>query len=272
MEQRHAFFISDSTGMTSEALGNALLAQFDEVEFIRSYHPYVDTDEKALEVCREIDRVYRETGVKPLIFDTILNRDLRLIVAQANGVLLDIIGTFLPRLESELGALSAMRVGKSHANPLEEKAQRRIDAVNYALDQDDGARTNRYDLADIILVGPSRSAKTPSCLYIAMQFGLFAANYPLTEEDLDSTDLPAKLRPYKEKLFGLIIDPERLSTIREERRAGSRYASMRQCRWEVEEVQRIYRKYDLPVIDTTRLSVEEIATQIILRSGLKRRV
>ncbi len=272
MEQRHAFFISDSTGLTSEALGNALLAQFDQVEFVKSYHPYIDSTEKALEVCREIDQVFRDTGLKPLIFDTILNRDLRLIVAQANGVLMDVIGTFLPKLESELGALSAMRVGKSHANPTEEKAQRRIDAVNYALDQDDGARTNRYDLADIILVGPSRSAKTPSCLYIAMQFGLFAANYPLTEEDLESGDLPRKLLPYKHKLFGLTIDPDRLAAIREERRAGSRYASIKQCRWELEEVRLIYQRHQIPVIDTTRLSVEEIATQIILRTGLKRRV
>lgn len=271
MERRHAFFISDSTGLTSEALGNALLAQFDQVEFVRSYHPYVDTEEKVRAVCDLIAEAYREDGAKPLIFDTILNGELRLVVAQSQGLLIDIMGTFLPQMESELGALSAMRVGKSHANPMDEKAMRRIEAVNYALDADDGARTNRYDLADIILIGPSRSAKTPTCLYIAMQFGLCAANYPLTEEDLEGGNLPRKLLPYRDKLFGLIIDPVRLSAIREERRAGSRYASAKQCRWEVEEIRLIYQKLAIPNIDTTRLSVEEIATQILLKTNIKRR-
>ncbi len=270
MEQRHAFYISDSTGLTSETVGNALLAQFDQVNFLRSYHPYVDSVEKALEVVERIDDAYREDGVKPLIFDTILNQELRLVISRSKGLLIDVIGTFLPTLESELGALAAMRVGKSHANPMEEKAQRRIEAVNYALDADDGARTNRYDMADIILIGVSRSAKTPTCLYIAMQFGLYAANYPLTEEDLDLGRMPPKLLPFKEKLFGLTIDPARLSTIRNERRADSKYASLPQCVWEEKEAEILYRNNTIPSIDTTRLSVEEIATQIILMSGLKR--
>jgi [pyruvate, water dikinase]-phosphate phosphotransferase / [pyruvate, water dikinase] kinase len=272
VERRHAFFISDSTGLTAETLGNALLAQFDQVEFIRSYHPYTDSAEKVQEVCRLIAEAAAEDGAKPLIFDTILNRDLRLIVAQADGVLIDIMGTFLPRLEQELGALSAMRVGKSHANAMEEKAKVRIEAVNYALDADDGGRTNRYDLADLILIGVSRSAKTPTCLYLAMQFGLFAANYPLTEEDFENGGLPEKLLPYKRKLFSLTIDPERLSAIRNERRGGTRYASARQCEWEVREAMLLFQKHAIATIETTSLSVEEIATRIILQTGLKRRL
>lgn len=272
MEKRHAFYISDSTGLTAETVGNALLAQFDQVEFSRSYHPYIDSVEKAKKVVEKIDQAYLEDGVKPLIFDTILNQDLRLVISRSKGLLIDVIGTFLPTLETELGALSAMRVGKSHANPLEEKSQRRIEAVNYALDADDGARTNRYDMADIILIGVSRSAKTPTSLYIAMQFGLYAANYPLTEEDLDTGNMPANLAPFKNKLFGLTIDPKRLSTIRNERRAGSKYASLSQCVWEVKEALLLCRNQGIPTIDTTRLSVEEISTQIILRSGLKRAV
>jgi [pyruvate, water dikinase]-phosphate phosphotransferase / [pyruvate, water dikinase] kinase len=270
MEQRHAFYISDSTGLTAETLGNALLAQFDQVEFRRSYHPYTDTVEKAQKVVEKIDKAYAKDGVKPLIFDTILNQDLRIVISGSKGLLIDVIGTFLPALESELGALSAMRVGKSHANPLEEKSQRRMEAVNYALDADDGARTNRYDLADIILIGVSRSAKTPTCLYIAMQFGLYAANYPLTEEDLNIGKMPPKLLEFKEKLFGLTVEPKRLSTIRNERRADSKYASLSQCEWEVKEAQILFRNHGISSIDTTRLSVEEISTQIILMSGLKR--
>lgn len=271
-ERRHAFYISDSTGLTSETVGNALLAQFDEVEFLRSYHPYVDSVEKAEKVVKKINEAYALDGVKPLIFDTILNQELRLIISRSKGLLIDVIGTFLPALESELGALSAMRVGKSHANPMEEKSQRRIEAVNYALDADDGARTNRYDLADIILIGVSRSAKTPTCLYIAMQFGLYAANYPLTEEDLDLAVMPSKLLEFKDKLFGLTIEPKRLSTIRNERRANSKYASLAQCEWEVKEAQILYRNQGISSIDTTRLSVEEISTQIILKSNLKRKL
>ena len=270
MDKRHAFYISDSTGLTAETLGNALLAQFDQVEFVRSYHPYIDSIEKAEQMAKLIEQAYQQDGVKPLIFDTILNRELRLIISRTSGLLIDVIGTFLPALESELGALSAVRVGKSHANPLEEKAQRRIEAVNYALDADDGARTNRYDLADVILIGVSRSAKTPTSLYIAMQFGLYAANYPLTEEDLETGEMPSKLLEYKDKLFGLTIEPERLSAIRNERRANSKYASLNQCIWEVKEAKFLCRKHGLQVINTTRLSVEEIATQVILKSGLKR--
>lgn len=269
-ERRHAFYISDSTGLTSETLGNALLAQFDQVEFRRSYHPYIDSVEKAKKVVEKINEAYEKDGAKPLIFDTILNQELRLVIAKSKGLLIDVIGTFLPALESELGALSAMRVGKYHVNLLEQKSQRRMEAVNYALDADDGARTNRYDLADIILIGVSRSAKTPTCLYIAMQFGLYAANYPLTEEDLELGVMPSKLLEFKDKLFGLTVDPKRLSTIRNERRADSKYASLAQCEWEVKEAQILCRNQGISVIDTTRLSVEEISTQIILKTGLKR--
>ncbi len=163
-------------------------------------------------------------------------------------------------------------MGGTHVNPADSKALRRIDAVNYALDNDDGARTNHYDRADLILVGVSRSAKTPTCLYMAMQFGIFAANYPFTEEDLELGKLPARLLPFKNKLFALTIAPERLSKIRNERRSDSKYASIKQCQWEVKEAALIYKKTGLNIIDTTSLSVEEIATQILLSSGIERAV
>ncbi|MEQ9022600.1 MAG: kinase/pyrophosphorylase, partial [Pseudomonadales bacterium] len=179
---------------------------------------------------------------------------------------------FLPGIEEELGEKSQSKVGGTHVDPADKKALRRIDAVNYALENDDGARINHYDRANLILVGVSRSAKTPTCLYMAMQFGIFAANYPLTEEDLELGKLPSKLMPFRDRLMALTIAPERLSEIRNERRSDSKYASLKQCQWEVREAALIYQKNGLKVIDTTSLSVEEIATQVLVATGVQRSI
>ena len=207
-----------------------------------------------------------------MIFSSIISLTIRNIISQADGLVIDIFGRFLPILESELGQPPIARVGGSHANPSEEKAMLRIDAVNYALDNDDGIRVNRYDQADIILVGVSRSAKTPTCLYMGMQFGIFAANYPLTEEDLEAGKIPIALQDQREKLFALTITPDRLSAIRNERRANSRYASLRQCEWEIKEASILYRKMGLKSVDTTHLSVEEIGAHILVETQLPRRL
>ncbi len=268
---RHAFIISDSTGLTAETLGNALLSQFD-VPIERIFCPYIDTIEKAQEISKRIDEAAATDGVRPLIFDTIVNQEIREVITASKGFVTDIYGTFLGKLEKELGASSIPRVGKTHFAPSEEKSMRRIDAVNYALENDDGAKMNRYGDADLILIGVSRSAKTPTSLYIAMQFGLFAANYPLTDEDIDKGDLPKPLVEQRRKLFGLTISPQRLVQIRSQRRADSRYASIQQCQMEVREAQNLYRRYGIPHIDTTNLSVEEIATQIILKAGIDRKI
>ncbi|WP_332840158.1 pyruvate, water dikinase regulatory protein [Marinibactrum halimedae] len=269
---RYAFYISDSTGITSETLGNALLPLFKETTFRKVHLPYTDSMEKAEVAVEQINQAHEASGLKPLIFDTIMNPDIRDKIASSNGFLMDIIGTFLPALEKELGAVSSYKVGQSHDNPAEDRALRRMNAVNYALDNDDGAKTKYYKDADVILVGVSRSAKTPTCLYIAMQFGIFAANYPLTEEDLNKGTLPKSLLPYKNKLFALTIAPKRLSCIRQERRADSRYASLKQCEWETKEAEFLYRKWGIPMINTTSISVEEITTHIIVSKNLQRRV
>ncbi len=272
MIARYAFFISDSTGITSQTLGNALLPLFKETKFHKVHLPYTDTMEKAEEAVRQIDEAAAKTGAKPLIFDTIMNPEIRARIAKSQGFLMDIIGTFLPSLEKELGAVSSYQVGQSHDNPTGERALIRMDAVNFALENDDGAKTRYYGDADVILIGVSRSAKTPTCLYIAMQHGIFAANYPLTEEDLNRGELPKSLREQKDKLFALTIDPSRLSDIRQQRRADSKYASLKQCAWEVKEALFLYRKWGIPTIDTTAISVEEIATKIIMEKKLQRRV
>jgi hypothetical protein len=184
--------------------------------------------------------------------------------------MVDIFGTFLNPLEQELQSSSSYSVGKSHAISNEGRYEQRIEAVNFALDNDDGARTRHYDQADLILVGASRSGKTPTCLYLALQYGVKAANYPITEEDLSDQNIPGALRPHKQKIFGLTIDPERLATIRNERRPNSRYSSIKQSMYEIEEIELMYRRERIPYLNTTAYSVEEISTRIMVSAGLKR--
>ncbi|HCW90387.1 MAG TPA: phosphoenolpyruvate synthase regulatory protein [Marinobacter sp.] len=268
--KRTAFFISDGTGLTAEALGNSLLAQFEKIEFERITAPYIDDADKASNMVARINKSAEQDGSRPLVFDTIVDSKIRDIIATAEGFMVDIFGTFLNPLEQELQSSSSYSVGKSHSINNAGRYEQRIHAVNFALDNDDGARTRHYNEADLILIGASRSGKTPSCLYLALQYGVKAANYPITEEDLDDQKLPDLLKPHKDKIFGLTIEPERLATIRNERRPNSRYSSLKQCMHEIEEIEAMYRRERIPYLNTTAYSVEEIATRIMVTTGLKR--
>ena len=269
--KRSAFFISDGTGITAEGLGQSLLAQFENIEFEKMTLPYIDCIEKAKDTVKTINKTAEADGSQPIIFDTIVNHEIRDEIGQSNGFMIDIFGTFLGPLEAELNSKSCYTVGKSHSITTNSNYERRIDAVNFALDNDDGARTRHYDQADVILVGVSRSGKTPTCLYLALNYGIKAANYPITEEDVDDQKLPAPLKEFKNKIFGLTIEPERLSVIRNERRPNSRYSSMKQCNYEVEEVEMMYRRERITFMNTTDYSVEEIATRILVATGIERR-
>ena len=268
--KRYAYFISDGTGITAETLGNALLAQFDKLSFIRVTLPYIDSPEKANAAVAKINKTAQESGAPAIVFDTIVNKSIRAIIDTADAFKVDIFEAFLSPLEQELNTESSYSVGKSHSPSNSANYFHRIEAVNFALDNDDGARTRHYEDADVILVGVSRSGKTPTCLYLAMQFGIKAANYPLTEEDMHDLRLPDSLQKHKHKLFGLTIDPERLSAIRTERKANSRYASLKQCYHEVDEVELLYERENIPFISTTDKSIEEISTRILETTGLKR--
>lgn len=270
--KRFAFFISDGTGLTAEALGLSLLSQFGHIEFEKVTLPFIDTVEKARDAVIRIKQSAAESDGRPLIFDTVVNQEVRAILATADAFLIDIFGSFLKPLETELACSSSYTVGKSHAVSDRQAYKTRIDAVHFALDNDDGARTRHYDKADIILVGVSRSGKTPTSLYLAMQYGLRAANYPLTEDDLDGEALPKALKPYKEKIFGLLVDPDRLAAIRNERMPGSKYASPHQCELEVRAAETIYKREHLPHLNVTELSVEEIASRILQMTGLKKKL
>lgn len=269
-KKRTAFFISDGTGITSEALGVSLLTRFEDHHFEKVTLPYVDSLEKAQQTANTINAAAKLDGAKAIIFDTIVDDDIRKIIKNANGLMIDIFAAFLGPLEKELGTRSSYNVGRTRITK-NTRYDERMEAINYALDNDDGARTKLYNKADVILVGVSRSGKTPTCLYLAMQYGIKAANYPITEEDIDDQKLPAILKPYREKIFGLTIEPDRLSLIRNERKANSRYASLKQCNFEVEETELMYRRERISSMNTTHYSVEEIATRIMVKAQIQRR-
>jgi regulator of PEP synthase PpsR (kinase-PPPase family) len=271
---RTAFFISDGTGITAESLGRSLLAQFENVEIRKVTKPYIDSVEKARELVKIIDATAAKDAHQPIIIDTIVDEAVRDVIREAIGFKVDIFSTFLKPLEEELATRSSYSVGRTHAIGSDAIYMDRIQSVHFALDNDDGARTHQYDQADIILVGVSRCGKTPTSLYLALQFGIRAANYPLTEDDYDedgSLKLPDVLARQRHKLFGLTIDPRRLAAIRHERRANSRYSSMDQCMQEVQQAEGLFRQMNIPYIDTTRFSVEEISTRMIAETGIDRR-
>ena len=269
---RSVFFVSDGTAITDETLGHSLLAQFTTVEFDIHIIPYVDSEERALDVVTEINRCALRDGAPPLVFDTLVDPLVRNVIGSANAVNLDVFEGLISKMASELGVEASPRIGNAHSSVDSENYKSRIDAVHYALDNDDGAKTRHYDMADLILIGVSRSGKTPTSIYLAMQFGIRVANYPITEDDLDDNRLPKVLKEHKKKLFGLMIEPERLVAIRTERKANSRYASFQQCQMELRAIQGIYISEGIPFLNVSEMSIEEISTRILQTTGLKRRI
>jgi len=268
---RHVFMISDGTGITAEHLGNSLLTQFENITFIKETVPYIDTVEKAAECILKINQCFDTTGEKPLIFLTLINPDICKAIQQANACVFDLFNTFLQPLEDELAAKSSYRVGKTHSVGNTTSYTKRMAAVEFALGHDDGVKTRGYEQADIVLIGVSRCGKTPSCLYMALHFGVWAANYPFTDEDLINISLPESLRPFKHKLFGLTISPERLHQIRQERRPNSDYASLHHCKSEVKHIEHLYKQENIPYLNSTKFSIEEISTKILSLAGIDRK-
>ena len=269
---RTVFFVSDRTGITAEMLGHTLLTQFNGVTFERVSCPFVDTAEKAAALVEQINGVATHDGNRPLVFSTLVNPVLREQVGRCHGIMFDLFDTFINPLEAELHQSTSQTVGRSHGMGVYAAYKARIDAVNFTLTNDDGASTRHYPDADIILIGVSRSGKTPTCLYLALHYGIRAANYPLTDKDLHTPHLPAPLKPYRERLFGLTIDPVRLQQIRTERRPGSPYATVDVCRAEVKAAESLYREERIPFLDTSTVSIEEIATTILHQTRLQRRI
>lgn len=269
--RRSAFFVSDRTGITAESLGQTLLTQFEALDFKRETIPFVDTVEKARGVAAHIRERAANDQHRPLVFSSIVNPEVREAVKIEDALCIDFFETFIGQIEHELHHKAELSVGKAHGVVNEEKYDHRIEAVNYSLSHDDGIKMKGLEEADVILVGVSRSGKTPTCLYLALQYGIKAANYPLTPDDLDHDGLPAMLLRHRNKLFGLTIEPMRLHSIRSERRPDSKYASVDNCRYEVNEAESLFRQHGVPFLNATHKSIEEIATTIVHQAHLTRR-
>jgi hypothetical protein len=270
LPKRPVFFISDGTGITAEMLGHSLLTQFEGFEFVQTVIPFVDTVDKALQCLEQLSAARAATGVRPLVFATLVNTDIRNILGEADCLMLDFFERFLDPLEAELGARSSHTIGRSHGAIGKKGYQDRIEAVNFALAHDDGMSHLELDRAEVILIGVSRSGKTPTSLYLALQFGIKAANYPLIPEDFSRDELPSALALRREKLYGLSIAPDRLAEIRYQRRPGSKYADLDNCRHEVAAAESLMRRYAIPWINSTTRSIEEIATKILQEAKLTR--
>ncbi len=264
MTDRTVFFVSDGTGITAETFGNSILNQFPaKPRHVR--RPFIDSVDKAQSVVAEINEVTAREGRKAIVFITLVNDEVRDIVTGNNchGLVLDMFRTFVEPLELEFGVKSNHRVGRFSDASESAEYNDRIEAINFSLAHDDGQSARNLDVADVILLGVSRSGKTPTSLYLAMQHGIKAANYPLIPEDFDRGRLPTPLGPYKRKCFGLTIDPERLAQIRNERRPASKYAALSNCRYEVNEAEAMMRREGISWLSSTHKSIEEIATTIL---------
>ncbi len=267
MRSRTIFFISDGTGITAETLGLSLLAHFSGITFRQVRLPFTDSLEKARDFLPRVTAAQVEDGDRPILVMTIVNPEIRELFEKSGALCLDLFGTFIRPLAAEFGQVPAQAIGMARRIATEEYHDR-IDAIHYSLGHDDGLTPNGLENAEVVLVGVSRSGKTPTSIYLAMQFGIRAANYPLIPEDLERMVLPGDLAQHRGKLFGLTIDPERLHRVRSERRPNSHYASLENCRKEVRDAENLMRRENIPWLDSSSRSVEEISTMILQQMKL----
>lgn len=268
---RAVFFVSDGTGITSETIGRSILTQFDDVDFQPHRLPFVKSVEKAWTAVERINEAGDLTGSRPVVVTTVMDPALKDILAQANALILDAFAPFIAPIEAELGISRQRHVGRAHGLNDYARYEARMSATNYAMTHDDGATTD-YSKAEVVLTGVSRVGKTPTCLYMALHYGIRAANFPLLPEDLEGRQLPRRLESVRGRIFALTIDPLRLHQVRENRRPGSNYAKLKQCRWEVAEAERMFKRERIPVTSSTHTSVEEIASRVLAKLGIEHRL
>jgi len=272
-DRRTVFFLSDRTGITAEMLGNSLLTQFEDFAFHRVTIPFVDSLDKVAEAIRQVNETAEREGRRPIVISSVVDEAMSAIIRRdAHALTLDMFQIFIQPLEAELGAKSSHAAGRTHGIANSHEYFARMEAINFTQSHDDGAATRDLSKAQVILVGVSRCGKTPTSLYLAMQFAVRAANFPLTPDDFADKKLPKSVLPFRDKLFGLTIHPERLREIREERRPGSKYASIASCRYEVREAEAMMHRENIPMLDTSSKSIEEIATTILHRAQLSRHI
>ena len=267
--RRTIFYVSDGTGITAETIGHSVLTQFDDIDFDTFRLPFVDDEEKAHGAAARIRNVYAVSGARPIVVNTVVDPALSEILATSGALMIDVFAPFIGPLENELGLKRRPKVGRAHGLTDFAEYEARINATSYALSHDDGVDVN-YSDADVILLGVSRVGKTPTCLYMALHYGVKAANYPLTEDDLEKLELPRRLHPFRKRLYGLTIDPQRLAQVREARKPGSRYAKLEQCRHELALADKLFKREKIPVESTTHTSIEEIASKILSQLGIEK--
>lgn len=258
------YVLSDSTGISAETMANALLLQFHDVTIERHLMPFVDTEEEVAEAIRVINQEV-DAGRNPLVFSTVMDDGLREKLTALRARVIDFVGSHLPVIEEHLRIRGDHAPASLHGVGDVHRYNRRMAAVEFAIEHDDGQSLRALEKADLVLIAPSRCGKTPTSMYLAMTHGLFVANYPLIDDDFDTTDLPRPLRSMPERCFGLTTNPQRLSDVREQRRPGSRYASLQQTTWELSRAQAMYRANSIPTLDSSTRSVEEMATIILQR-------
>lgn len=269
-QPRPVFFLSDGTGITAETLGNTLLTQFEGVTFHKTTLPFINTVERAKATVDYIDHLAKKNKIRPILISTTVSDAVRDVLRKADAVFMDLFDQFIPLLEDELAQKSTHAQGRAHGVSDIKRYNARIAAMNYAMEHDDGQSTRDMGQAELILIAPSRCGKTPTSLYLALQHGVFATNYPLITEDLEASRLPAHLMAHRDKLFGLSSDPERLAQVRSERRPGSQYASLTQCAFELRQAEQLYRRHGIPFVNSANMSIEEMATVIMQEKGLRK--
>jgi regulator of PEP synthase PpsR (kinase-PPPase family) len=256
------YFLSDATGISAETMGNALLIQFPDLHFERRLFPFISTVEEARRVVAVLDQAM-DGPVTPLVFTTAASDEIREVLHTTRCPIIDFFGMHMDRVEATLGVRGMHVAARLHGVGDIHRYNNRMAAVEFAMEHDDGQSLRALDKAEVILVAPSRCGKTPTTMYLALQHGVFVANYPLVDEDFASSDLPRPLRRLRDRCFGIVTTPERLSQVRTERRAGSKYASFEQCRYELSRAQSLFRMHRIPTIDSSASSVEEMATVIL---------
>ncbi|MDO9450418.1 MAG: pyruvate, water dikinase regulatory protein [Rugosibacter sp.] len=269
---RHTvFFVSDGTGITAETLGHSLLSQFEGIQTAQVRMPFIDSVAKAADCVAKINAAGMKDGNRAIVISTLVNPETVTVLHQANALILDFFGAFISPLEAEFSIKSSHTIGRSHSLVNSSEYVARMDAINFTLAHDDGVSSTDLDKSDVILVGVSRSGKTPTSLYLAIQFGIKVANYPLIPEDFERSKLPDGLTKHRHKLFGLTINPDRLSAIRQERRPDSTYASIENCRWEIDQAQKMMRREGIEWLESTTKSIEEIGATLLQSLKIDRR-
>ena len=262
------YYVSDSTGILSTNLGQSLLCQFPEIHFHEEQFPFIRSVKEARATLKYI--LKNSGGRSPIIFSTIMLPEVLKVFDTPEVELFDMYVAFLDRLERSL-EVQPLRLPGFYRHTDNVSISKRVEAIHYTLEHDDGTKIDELDDADVILVGVSRSGKTPASVYLATQMGLKAANFPLTIEFLTQYSLPEAIKRNIKRTVGLTTSPEMLRKVREKRYAASNYAKLVTCLEELDQAKNIFLKNKIPVVNTEGKSIEETATQIMQEIGLSRK-